>query len=68
MKKEFGKWIMDIAKYLATAVLISAIFRDIQDKSSILVIGGVSVTLLLLLGLILVKEPKNKVLKNEKGK
>jgi len=68
MKKEFGKWIMDIAKYLATAVLISAIFRDIQDKSSILVIGGVSVALLLLLGLLLVKEPKNKVLKNEKGK
>ena len=27
MKKEFGKWLMDVAKYLATAVLISSVFN-----------------------------------------
>ena len=33
MRKELEKWVLDIAKYLATAVLISTIFRDIQEKS-----------------------------------
>ena len=30
MKKEFGKWLMDIAKYVATAVLLSSFFADID--------------------------------------
>ncbi len=28
MKKEFGKWLMDVAKYVATAVLISSWFSN----------------------------------------
>lgn len=28
MKKELGKWLMDIAKYIATAVVISSIFTE----------------------------------------
>jgi len=59
MKKEMGKWLMDIAKYLATAVLISALFRDIQEKSTIILFGAPSVVLILLLGLLLLKERKN---------
>ena len=54
-----GKWLMDIAKYLATAVLISALFRDIQEKSTIILFGAPSVVLILLLGLLLLKERKN---------
>ena len=66
MRKEMGKWVLDIAKYLATAVLISTLFRDIQEKSITLAIGGLSVTLILLLGMFLLKEPKEKVSKQEK--
>ena len=60
VRKEFGKWVMDIAKYLATAVLITTIFRDIQEKSITLIMGGLSVTLILIGGLFLIKEPKDK--------
>ena len=63
MRKEMGKWVLDIAKYLATAVLISTLFRDIQEKSITLAIGGLSVSLILLLGMFLLKEPKEKVSK-----
>ena len=60
-----GKWLMDIAKYLVTAVLISALFRDIQEKSTIVVFGVSSAVFILFLGLLLVREPKNKMLNQE---
>ena len=40
MKKEIGKWLMDIAKYITAAVLLSAVFRDME--SPWVVIGGIS--------------------------
>jgi hypothetical protein len=30
-KKEFGKWLMDIAKYMVTALLLSTIFADMAE-------------------------------------
>ena len=32
MRKEFGKWLMDIAKYIATAIILTSIFGDIKQK------------------------------------
>lgn len=31
MKKELGKWLMDIAKYITTAVLLSSLFSNRKD-------------------------------------
>ena len=31
MKKEIGKWFMDVAKYIATAVLLTQIFGGMAD-------------------------------------
>ena len=31
-KKEFGKWLMDIAKYITTAVILSSMIGDIRGK------------------------------------
>ena len=31
MRKELGKWFMDIAKYLLTAVVVGALISDIDD-------------------------------------
>lgn len=58
MKKELGKWLMDIAKYLTTAVLLSSVFNDIQESIAIYIIVSVSVVLTLTAGLWLVKERK----------
>jgi hypothetical protein len=32
VRKEIGKWLMDISKYVATAVLISSFLGEFQQK------------------------------------
>jgi hypothetical protein len=51
MKKEIGKWLMDVAKYVATAVLISSFLSEFEKKWMIYVVGGVIVSACLLTGL-----------------
>ena len=43
MRKEIGKWFMDIAKYVATAVLISSFLGGLQQKWLMYVTGIVVV-------------------------
>ena len=31
MRKEFGKWLMDVAKYMVTALLLSSVFGDMES-------------------------------------
>ena len=58
MKKAFGKWLMDIAKYITTAVIISSIFGGIESQWMIY-LGSVAATLLtLIFGLLLQKDNK----------
>lgn len=46
MRKELGKWLMDIAKYMTTAVLLSTVFGDMNKALIIVcVIGAVTITL-----------------------
>ena len=65
MKKEFGKWLMDVAKYVATVVIVSNFFSGLQENA-ILLVGGICVTVILVVGLLLTKEPKNKMKKRKK--
>ena len=58
MKKEFGKWLMDIAKYLTTAVLLSSVFNDIKESWVIYLVVSVAIVLTLLTGLLLVNDKK----------
>lgn len=67
MKKEFGKWLMDVAKYLATAVLISSVFNDLGESAAIYRVGGLTMAMLLGLGLALVKDKPTGKIKNRKG-
>lgn len=30
MRNKFGKWLMDIAKYIATAVILSSVFGEAE--------------------------------------
>ncbi len=60
MKKEFGKWLMDIAKYLTTAVLLSSVFNDIEESWIIYFVVSIAIVLTLLAGLWLVREEKKK--------
>ena len=59
MKTELGKWLMDIAKYITTAVILTSIFADLNQRW-VLYSGGVLAALITLgSGLVLVND-KNK--------
>lgn len=59
MKKEFGKWLMDIAKYMATALLLSSAFGDMENP--LVVISVIIATAsTLVFGLVLVKDKKER--------
>ena len=59
MKKEFGKWLMDIAKYMVTALLLSSVFGDISKKTVFFSVIIASATTLGW-GLYLVRDHKEK--------
>jgi len=60
MEKELGKWLMDIAKYITTAVILTSIFSKIEREWIILLSGSAAILITLLIGLWLVKDKKKK--------
>jgi len=58
MKKEIGKWFMDIAKYVATAVLISSFLGSFEQKWAVYLGGSIIVVIGFLLGLFFIREKK----------
>ena len=44
--KEFGKWLMDIAKYMVTALLLSTIFAEMNEPIIIYLVVILSVIVL----------------------
>ena len=55
MKEEFGKWLMDIAKYMATALLLSSAFGE-MDKWWIVLVVLIGTISTLCFGLLLQRE------------
>ena len=64
IKKELGKWLMDISKYITTAVVLSSIFGGITETWKILSLGFFTIAVSIITGLVLIrsaeKEEKNK--------
>lgn len=58
MKKELGKWLMDIAKYITTAVVLTSIFGDVEERWVIYIGGSLAVIITLFAGLWLVRDKK----------
>ena len=56
MKSEFGKWLWDVAKYVATAVLIASFLGDLNPKWVMYLFGTIVVVLLLVIGYLLNKK------------
>jgi len=48
----FAQWLIDVSKYLATAVIISTAFRDVSRGITFL-FGALAVIMVLLLGFLL---------------
>lgn len=60
MKKEISKWLLDISKYITTAILLTSIFGDIKSKLIIYIVCIASITITLGIGLYLSNDKKNK--------
>lgn len=58
MKEEFGKWLMDIAKYVATAVLLTTIFGGMEKKWLICILSSIVILSTLGIGLWLIRKKK----------
>ena len=57
MRKELGKWLMDIAKYMTTAILFSSIFNGIEEWAwYVYALIVVAVLVTLFVGLSMVKD------------
>ena len=67
MKKEFGKWLMDIAKYMVTALLLSTIFADMNEPVIVYIVVILSM-IVLGFGLYWVKEGEKEIDKKLKSK
>jgi len=60
-KKKIGEWLMDIAKYMLTAVLLSSFFKDIENKWVVYIVCSIAVILAFSLGVVMFdKNNKNK--------
>jgi len=61
-KDKFANWLLDIAKYITTAVIISSIFEGIENRLYLLIVGIAVVGASLGWGLLLIQddEPKSK--------
>lgn len=57
MKKELGKWLMDIAKYMTTALLLSSAFGDMGNAWVVTAVIASSL-ITLVIGLLLVGKDK----------
>lgn len=58
MRKELGKWLLDIAKYITTAVILTSLFSGVEQKWIIYVGGLIAVFLTLGMGLLLMRDKK----------
>ena len=67
MRNEIGKWFMDVAKYVATAVLISSFLGSFDDRKTVYILGGSIVLFGFILGTIFIKTDDTKQ-KNKKQK
>ena len=58
--ENLGKYLLDISKYVTTGVVISSLFKDVSDSSSIYIIGTIVAVSTLIVGLVLTNKKKKK--------
>jgi hypothetical protein len=56
--REFGKWLLDIAKYVVTAGLVSTLFQSFEDKWLLYLVGSIFVMLLVFWGMFFIHKSK----------
>ena len=68
MKKEIGKWFMDVAKYIATAVLLTQIFGGMADSVYIIIFALISVIIIFTIGVSIIHSDDEDQKRKERNK
>ena len=58
-KEKLADFLIDVAKYIFTGVIITSLFNDMQDKSILYVVGMFIVIISLTIGLVLTSKRKD---------
>ena len=58
--ENLGRYLLDISKYVTTGVVISSLFKDVSDSSTIYIIGTIVAVSTLVVGLVLTNKKKKK--------
>ncbi|MBR1933921.1 MAG: hypothetical protein IJ841_09580 [Prevotella sp.] len=67
MKETFGKWFLDVAKYILTAMLLASVFTD-MEKSLMLTLTLIGFAISLTIGYLLLRQADIDKEKREKRK
>lgn len=71
MKETFGKWFLDVAKYILTAMLLASVFTD-MERSLMMTLTVIGFAICLTIGYMLLRqadmEKEKKVQKRNKKK
>ena len=59
-KRKIGEWLLDVSKYVCTAVLISSVFKDLETKWALYLAGFACVSITFILGLFMYNRNINK--------
>lgn len=59
-REKLANYLIDVSKYVLTGVVITSLFNDVTDKTTIYLVGLAVVCLTLLLGLSLTSKRKDK--------
>lgn len=65
MRKELGKWLMDIAKYVLTAVVVMSLVSDLSETRWLIYVLGLLTTAVCLGGGLMLMKDKNTKPKNK---
>jgi len=57
-RDKFANFLIDVAKYVFTGVIITSLFNDVTDKTILYIVGMFIVVLSLTLGLVLTNKRK----------
>ena len=58
--ENLGKYLLGISKYVTTGVVIASLFKDMDDSSSIYIVGTVVAVATLIVGLVLTNKKRKK--------
>ena len=60
MKREIGKWFLDIAKYIVTAVILKELFGGFEEKSIVVSVATFTALFAFIAGIIILRNEDKK--------